>query len=322
MRPLLYCSYVTAPAPTSQHDDGERAPIRERVVFRSSESRYTRCQHADRHVGRRVRRPGRTAKRRPTSPLRPLLCCSYVTAPAPASQHDDGERAPSRERVVPRSAPPTSSSARRSSRRASRAPSWPHRRAPTDVAIAPASLLLVRHRASSREPARRQRASAEPRARRSLIGAANLVVGTPIVTSGVASAVLAARPSADRRRHHVRFPAARTSLRQLPRASTTTASEHRAASASFLDRRRLLVVGTPIVTSGAACAVLAAPPSADRRRYHARLSAARTSPRQLPRANTTTTSERRAASTSIPDRAPPTSLSERRSPRRTQRAPS
>ena len=62
----------------------------------------TSSTRADRVVVRRVRRPGRTAERRPTSSSRSaslLLCLSPRRLTS--SRHDDGERAPSREHVVP-----------------------------------------------------------------------------------------------------------------------------------------------------------------------------------------------------------------------------
>ena len=67
---ILTLSFVAAPpshpapAHTSQHDDGERAPSREHVVL--SARRRPRRAHADRVVVLGVRRPGRTAERRPT----------------------------------------------------------------------------------------------------------------------------------------------------------------------------------------------------------------------------------------------------------------
>ena len=89
--------------------------------------------------------------------------------------------------------------------------------------------------------------------------------------SGVACAVLAAPPSADRRHHSQLIFLLCLSSRRLTRADMTTASARRAASTPFLDRIADLVERAPIVSSSAACAVPAAPPSADRRRTHAQL---------------------------------------------------
>ena len=71
--------------------NAERAPSRERAVALGVR-RQARHLRADHYVERRVHRRGCTAERRPTSSSRALLCCSYVTTPAPTSQHDDGER--------------------------------------------------------------------------------------------------------------------------------------------------------------------------------------------------------------------------------------
>ena len=108
--------------------------------------------------------PPSADRRHPLGSASLLLLC--VTAPAHPSRHDDA-----RARAEPRArrsliAPPASSSARRSSIvRLARAPSWPHRRAPTD-AILSAQLRCcssIAPRAGSPEPTRRPRERAPSR---------------------------------------------------------------------------------------------------------------------------------------------------------------
>ena len=111
-------------------------------------------------------------------------------------------------------------------------------------------------RASSLEPTRRQRARAEPRARRSLIA-------LPSTSSTCADRVVVRRVrrpgrTAERRPTPSSRPASLLlclSPRQLTRANTTTASPRRAASASFFDRAAVRPRRrAPIVSSCAACA--------------------------------------------------------------------
>ena len=148
-----------------------------------------------------------TAERRPTSSARsaPLLLCPRRACSLEPTPTTPAERAPSRERAsfLVR-APPTLSSAHRSCRRAQRAPSWPRRRAPTDViltfssvAALPSPRLFTR---TDTDDARR--ASAEPRARRSLSAPPTLSSAHRSCPSCAACAVLAAPPSADRRHPH------------------------------------------------------------------------------------------------------------------------
>ena len=136
----------------SQHDTDSRAPSRERAIWLSA--RRPRRRRTDRRVERRVRRAVRAAVRRPTSPSRLLLCCSYLASRV-GSHGPTRQRRASAEPRARRSAigAPTSTSAYRSPRRAPRAPRRARRRAPTDLAIAPASLLLVlTARVGSHEP--------------------------------------------------------------------------------------------------------------------------------------------------------------------------
>ena len=156
---------------------------------------------------RRVRRSGRTAERRSfldravglveRAPIVPscaacavpaappsadarhphaqLRCCPSIAAPAHSSRHDDGERAPSRER----------------------APFRPHRRAPTDVNL---TLSFVAALLSPRRLNRAVTTTASARRAAStsfLDRVADLVERAPIVPSCAACAVPAAPPSAD-----------------------------------------------------------------------------------------------------------------------------
>ena len=84
---------------------------------------------------RSVRRSGRTAERRPTPSPRsaPLLLCPRRACSLELTRRRRASAEPRARRSL--SAPPTLSSAHRSCRRAQRAPSWPHRRAPTDVIL-------------------------------------------------------------------------------------------------------------------------------------------------------------------------------------------
>jgi len=98
-------------------------------------------------------------------------------------------------------APPTSSSARRSCRRAQRAPFRPHRQAPTDVITLSFVLLLClsprRLTRADTTTASACRAASTP----FLDRAADLAERAPIVPSCAACAVPAAPPSANRRHH-------------------------------------------------------------------------------------------------------------------------
>ena len=82
-----------------------------------------------------VRRSGRTAERRPTPSPRsaPLPLCPRRACSLELTRRRRASAEPRARRSL--SAPPTLSSAHRSCRRAQRAPSWPHRRAPTDVIL-------------------------------------------------------------------------------------------------------------------------------------------------------------------------------------------
>ena len=248
-------------AASSQEPTRRRRASAEPQARRSLiDRRRTPGQHADRRVVRRVRRPGRTAERRPTSPSRLFLRCSSAAAPSPTSQQDDGERAPSCERADSR-------------------PS-----------------------------------------------AADLFVGTPIVTSGAACAVLTAPPSSAFRRRHAQLrrcsphpsqrrllkPARRRRAGAGLRARPSSVERHRPRR-SHAERR-----------IGAARAAPAAPPSADRRRYHALfllLARHRANSREPTHSNMTAASERRAASASFLDRPPSTLSSARRPSRRAPHVP-
>ena len=217
-------------------------------------------------------------------------------------------------------APSTSSSARRSCRRAPRAPFRTHRRAPTDAHHVQLRCCSAYRRAGSLEPTRRRRARAEPRVSRSLIAPS---------TSSSARRSCRRAPRAPFRTHRRAPTDAITfsfvaelclSPRRLTRADTTTASARRAASTSFLDRAVDLVERAPIVSSCAACAVPDAPPSADRR-HHVQLrccSAYRRAGSLEPTRRRRARAEPRARRSLI---APSTSSSARRSCRRAPRAP-
>ena len=217
-------------------------------------------------------------------------------------------------------APSTSSSARRSCRRAPRAPFRTHRRAPTDATSRSASLLLC---LSPRRLTRADTTTASARRAAStsfLDRAVDLVERAPIVSSCAACAVPDAPPSADRRHSRSASLLLCLSPRRLTRADTTTASARRAASTSFLDRAVDLVERAPIVSSCAACAVPDAPPSADRR-HHVQLrccSAYRRAGSLEPTRRRRARAEPRARRSLI---APSTSSSARRSCRRAPRAP-
>ena len=396
---ILTLSFVAAPpshpapAHTSQHDDGERAPSREHVVLLAR--RRPRRARADRVVVLGVRRPGRTAERRPTPSSRsasllllhrtprrltrantttaserraastsffqraadlveraPIVsscsACAVLAAPPSADRRHPhaqlrccssiapraGSHEPTRRRrasAEPRarrsfSAPPTSSSARRSCRRARRAPSWPHRRAPTDAILTlsfvaappshPAPAHTSQHDDGERAPSREHVVLLARRRPRRARADRVVVLGVrrpgrtaerrPTPSSRSASLLLLHRTP-----------------RRLTRANTTTASERRAASTSFFQRAADLVERAPIVSSCSACAVLAAPPSADRRHPHAQL---RCCSSIAPRAGSHEPTRRRRASAEPRARrsfsAPPTSSSARRSCRRARRAPS
>ena len=197
----------------------------------------TSSTRADRVVVRRVRRPGRTAERRPTSSSRSaslLLCLSprrltradTTTASARRAAStsfldravDLVERAP----IVPSCAACAVPDAPPSADRR-----HPH------VQLRCCSAY---RRAGSLEPTRRRRARAEPRARRSLIA--------PPTSSTRADRVVVRRVRRPGRTAERRpTPSSRSaslllclSPRRLTRADTTTASARRAASTSFLDR--------------------------------------------------------------------------------------
>ena len=229
-----------------------------------------------RFVRLRMRRFGRAAKRRPTSPhSAPLLLTAHRRAGA-ARRHDDGERAP---RAANTSflhrALPTSSNARRSRRRAPRAPCWPHCRAPTDVTT---PSFVATHRPSPRwlrEPTRRQRARAEPRARRSLIARhrprrarAGRVVERRVRCVGRTAERRPTSPRPASLPFSTHRRAGSTILHDDDERARASAEPR--ARRSLLERRRSNSWRALVASSGAACAALAAPPTADRC-HHAQL---------------------------------------------------
>ena len=152
-----------------------------------------------------MRRPGRTAERRPTSSSRsaPLLLCPRRACSLELTRRRQASAEPRARRSL--SAPPTLSSAHRSCRRAQRAPFWPYRRAPTDVILTFSSVAAL---PSPRLFARTDTTTASERRAAStslLVSAADLVERAPTVSSCAACAVLAAPPSADRRNPHVQL---------------------------------------------------------------------------------------------------------------------
>ena len=204
----------------------------------------TSSTRADRVVVRRVRRPGRTAGRRPTSSSRSaslLLCHRRAGSPRADTTTASARRAASTS-FLDRAADLVD--ARRSCRRAPRAPSRTHRRAPTDVILTFSFVAALPIAAPAHlEPTRRRRARAEPRARRSLIAPptsstrADRVVVRRVrrpgrtagrrPTSSSRSALVAALPIAapaplepPRRRRARAEPRARRSLIAPPTSST------------------------------------------------------------------------------------------------------
>ena len=154
---------------------------------------------------RSVRRSGRTAERRPTSSSRsaPLLLCPRRACSLELTRRRRASAEPRARRSL--SAPPTLSSAHRSCRRAQRAPSWPHRRAPTDVILTFSPIAAL---PSPRLFTRTDTTTASERRAAStsfLVSAADLVERAPITSSCAACAVRAAPPSADRRHPHVQL---------------------------------------------------------------------------------------------------------------------
>ena len=110
---LHCCPAIAAPAHSSQHDGSERAEPRARRSLIAPPSTSSTC--ADRVVVRRVRRPGRTAERRPTSSSRSaslLLCLSPCQLTRAATTTASARRAASTSCLD--SAPSTSSSEHRS----------------------------------------------------------------------------------------------------------------------------------------------------------------------------------------------------------------
>ena len=195
-----------------------------------------------------ARRLCRRARRAPFWPHRRaptdvILTLSFVAAPpshpAPAhpSRHDDGERAPSREHVVPcqRRRPRRARAdcvvvlgVRRSGRTAERRPTSSSRSA---------SLLLL-HRTPRRLTRADTTTASERRAASTsfLVSAADLVERAPIVSSCSACAVLAAPPSADRRHPHAQL---RCCSSIAPRAGSPEPTRRRRASAEPRARRSL-----------------------------------------------------------------------------------
>ena len=149
---------------------------------------------------------------------------------------------------------------RRSCRRAPRAPSRPHRRAPTDVILTLSFVAAPAYRrASSLEPTRRQRARAEPRARRSLIA-------PPSTSSTCADRVVVRRvrrpgrtaerrPTSSSRSASLLLCHRRASSLEPPRRQRARAEPR--ARRALIARRRPRRASTDRVASGAACAVLA-----------------------------------------------------------------
>ena len=178
--------------------------------------------------------PPSADRRHPHAQLR---CCSSI-APRAGSHEPTRRRRASAEPRARRSfsAPPTSSSARRSCRRARRAPSWPHRRAPTDAILTlsfvaappshPAPAHTSRHDDGERAPSREHVVLLARRRPRRARADRVVVLGVrrpgrtaerrPTPSSRSASLLLLHRTP-----------------RRLTRADTTTASERRAASTSF-----------------------------------------------------------------------------------------
>ena len=185
-----------------------------------------------------MRHDSRAVESRPTSSRpAPLLLAAHRYTGSTSRDHDD-ERAP---RAASTSflvrAPPTSSSAYRSRRRAPRAPCCPHRRAPTNVITPSVVAALCPLQRRLHEPKWRRRASAEPRARRSFLERRRSNRWRAlVVSSGAVYAALAAPPSADLRHH------AQLRCRSLPiatpasRALTTKTSKRRAASVPIVPR--------------------------------------------------------------------------------------
>ena len=294
---------------------------RERVVLLTERRQPCRAR-TDRFVGTHARRAAVAAVVWRVTSLRPSVPSHRrigLTSPTPATS---STRRAASTSILDRAAVDLVD-ARRSCRRAPRAPSRPHRRAPTDVILTFSFVAALRHRAGSirantttaRAPPSRERVVVPDRAAVDLVDVRRSCRRAPRAPS----------------RPHRRAPtdviltfssvAALPSPRLFTRTDTTTASERRAASTSFLVSAADLVERAPIVSSCAACAVLAAPPSADRRHPHVQLrccSAYR-------RARSLELTRRRRASAETRARrsliAPPTLSSARRSCRRAQRAP-
>ena len=281
---------------------------------------------ADRVVVHRVRRPGRTAERRPTPSSRSaslLLCLS----PRPLTRANTTTASPRRAAsasFLDRAAVDLVD-VRRSCRRVPRAPSRPHRRAPTDailtfsfVAALPIAAPAHTSQHDDSEPApSREHVVLRSRCRRPRRRA-------PIVSSCAACAVPAAPPSADRRHPHVRLRCCST----YRRASSLEPTRRQRARAEPRARRSMIAL--PSTSSTCADRVVVRRVrrpgrTAERRPTSSARSASLLlclSPRQLTRANTTTASPRRAASTSFYDRAAVDLVDVRRSCRRAPRAPS
>ena len=223
---------------SSQNDDDERAPRAATTSFLDSAPPISSSARRSRSRRTPRRRVSGTAKRRPTPPRQASLLLFVYCRAGSTSQHDDDERALSRERVVPLSSAAGHTVGPRSSlRRAPCAPGWPRRRAPT-VVITPsfvAALCPSPRRLHEHSP--RRRASAGQRACRSSLERRRSYRWRALVaSSGAGCAVLAAPPSADRR-HHSQLRCYSPPIAALaPRADTTTASARRAASTSFLNR--------------------------------------------------------------------------------------
>ena len=193
---------------------------------------------ARRSCRRAPRAPSRTHRRAPTDVI---LTFSFVAAlPIAAPAHRADTTTASARRAASTSFLDRAVDlvdARRSCRRAPRAPSRTHRRAPTDVILTFSFVAALPIAAPAHlEPPRRRRARAEPRARRSLIAPptsstrADRVVVRRVRRPGRTAG---RRPTSSSRSASLLLC---LSPRRLTRADTTTASARRAASTSFLDR--------------------------------------------------------------------------------------
>ena len=281
---------------------------------------------ADRVVVRRVRRPGRTAERRPTPSSRSasLLLCLSPRQLTRANTTTASPRRAASTSFFDRAAVDLVD-VRRSCRRAPRAPSRPHRRAPTDVILTFSFVAALPIAAPAHSS---QHDDSEPAPSREHVVLLSRRLRprrrAPIVSSCAACAVPAAPPSADRRHPHVQLRCCSA----YRRASSPEPTRRQRARAEPRARRSLIAL--PSTSSTCADHVVVRRVRrpgrpAERRPTSSSRSASLLlclSPRQLTRANTTTASPRRAASASFFDRAAVHLVDVRRSCRRAPRAPS